>query len=107
MLYFLGGKGGNEPEISIAKTQYASEEACSEHKPSMTNPRAILAMFLVLIELKPGCRLQLLSEEFSREANGEGLVMAATGTEGRYLVRLDSGAQKLIRLDCEHFRLLR
>lgn len=64
-------------------------------------------MFLVLAELKPGCRLQLLSDEFSREANGEGFIMAAVGTEGRYLVRLDRGTQKLIRLDCEHFRLLR
>lgn len=89
------------PEISIAK------EAHSEHRPSTTNPRAIPAVFLVLVELKPGCRLQLLSDEFSREANGEGLVMAAVGTEGRYLIRLDSGVQKLIRLDCEYFRLLR
>ncbi|CAM9528433.1 unnamed protein product [Ascophyllum nodosum] len=58
-------------------------------------------------ELKPGCRLKLMSDEYTQVANGEGMVVSDNEDEGRYLVRLDSGVKKLLRLDCEHFRVLR
>ncbi|CAM9154596.1 unnamed protein product, partial [Hapterophycus canaliculatus] len=60
-----------------------------------------------LDELVPGCRLQLLSDDFVRDGGGEAAVVAATHREGRYRLRLDNGAEKLLRLDAERFRLLR
>ncbi|CAM9277937.1 unnamed protein product [Pylaiella littoralis] len=60
-----------------------------------------------LDELLPGCRLQLLGDEFVRDAGGAAAVVAATHREGRYRLRLDNGTEKLLRLDSEIFRLLR
>ena len=48
-----------------------------------------------------------MSDEYTQVANGEGMVVSDNEDEGRYLVRLDSGVKKLLRLDCEHFRVLR
>lgn len=59
------------------------------------------------IEIKPGSRIQLLGDEFVRDAGGEATVVAVTGMPGRYRLRLDNGLEKLLRLDCERFRLLR
>lgn len=58
-------------------------------------------------DIVPGSRLQLLSDEFVRNADGQATVVCSLGREGRYRVKLDSGKEKLLRLDCEHFRLLR
>ncbi len=58
-------------------------------------------------ELTPGCRLQLLGDEYVRDAGGAAAVVAATHREGRYRLRLDNGTEKVLRLDCERFRLLR
>lgn len=63
--------------------------------------------YIATSELVPGCRLQLLGDEFIRYAGGEGTLVADTEREGQYRVRLDSGLEKLIRLDCERFRLQR
>ncbi|CAM9844118.1 unnamed protein product [Ectocarpus fasciculatus] len=60
-----------------------------------------------LDELTPGCRLQLLSDEFVRDADGAALIVGPTHREGRYRLRLDNGTEKLVRLDNERFRLLR
>eukprot|EP00752_Nemacystus_decipiens_P004683 g4271.t1 len=60
-----------------------------------------------LDELTPGCRLQLLGDEFVRDAGGAAAVVSATHREGRYRLRLDNGTEKLLRLDSERFRLLR
>ncbi|CAM9984852.1 unnamed protein product [Scytosiphon promiscuus] len=65
-----------------------------------------------LDELVPGCRLQLLSDEFVRDGGGEAAVVSATHREGMLRHRkgrkADSfGAEKLLRLDAERFRLLR
>lgn len=54
-----------------------------------------------------GCRLQLLGDDYVRNAGGEAMLVAVTGRLGRYLLRLDGGKEKLIRLDSERFRLLR
>lgn len=55
----------------------------------------------------PGCRLQLLSDEFVRDADGAASIVGPTHREGRYRLRLDNGTEKLVRLDNERFRLLR
>lgn len=59
------------------------------------------------LELTPGCRLQLLGDEFVRDAGGAAAIVSATHREGRYRLRLDNGTEKLLRLDSERFRLLR
>lgn len=61
----------------------------------------------VPIELTPGLRIQLLSDEFVRNEEGEATILSATHREGQYRVRLEDGKEKLLRLDFERFRLLR
>ena len=58
-------------------------------------------------ELTPGCRLQLLGDQFVRNNGGEAIVVSATDRLWRYRLRLDSGSEMLVRLDSERFRLLR
>eukprot|EP00904_Undaria_pinnatifida_P000154 jgi/Undpi1/10139/HiC_scaffold_28.g12593.m1 len=58
-------------------------------------------------ELTPGCRLQLLGDQFVRNNGGEAIVVADTDRLWRYRLRLDSGSEILVRLDSERFRLLR
>lgn len=66
------------------------------------------SLFLpVVVELTPGCRLQLLGDQFVRNNGGEAIVVADTDRLWRYRLRLDSGSEILVRLDSERFRLLR
>lgn len=58
-------------------------------------------------ELSPGCRLQLLGDQFVRNNGGEAIIVSATERLWRYRLRLDSGSEVLVRLDSERFRLLR
>ncbi|CAN0098039.1 unnamed protein product, partial [Sphacelaria rigidula] len=60
-----------------------------------------------LDDISPGARLQLLGDEFIRNDGGKATVVCASGRGARYRLRLESGKEKLLRLECEHFRLLR
>lgn len=77
------------------------------HDPRRRLPPLFHQPSLIALELVPGSRIQLLGAEFARKSNGEAMVVASTENKGRYRVRLDSGEEKLLRLDSERFRLLR
>lgn len=84
-----------------------SNQIKSSSNTVRTTPAAWCLLVMYEVELVPGCRLQLLGDEFVRDSGGAAAVVAATHREGRYRLRLDNGTEKLLRLDSERFRMLR